>query len=61
MYYNEQDYQAENDDYTMMKYLEIMADKQRVEKASKYAEKQVEEIKKQLSNYKKVSKKKGGK
>lgn len=57
---DEKRWQAEEDARTIARYLEIMKDKNRLNEASKIAQKQVEEMTKRLDAMKKVAKK-GGK
>lgn len=57
---DEKRWQAEEDARTIARYLEIMKDKNRLNEASKIAQKQVEEMTKRLSAMKQVAKK-GGK
>jgi hypothetical protein len=52
-------WQAENDAYTLAQYQEIISDKKRLNAAQKAAQKQVDDLNKRLGNLKKITKKNG--
>jgi hypothetical protein len=52
-------WQAENDAYTLAQYQEIISDKKRLNAATKAAQKQANDLTKRLDSLKKITKKNG--